>query len=212
MSFKIAFRSLMGDILSSWVSTLAKMVTDWVSSLALQLAKFVAHKIMINVVHKAAGAVQVATDTTIAAQSEALSRASHLREAFMDAKSAAGKAFRSAMHLPFPVNMVVAPVVAAAAFAGVMALSAERGALLPNENAIAFTHPSEMILPKHISQGLQGIIANGAGNPNSGGGVQMHQNNTYHGSPAMTRQQMESFHRASIRKAASMLRNRQAFA
>jgi hypothetical protein len=48
------------------------------------------------------------------------------------------------------------------AFHGRTALSAERGAVIPHDTML-FAHAKEMVLPAHISQGLQSMIAGGGG-------------------------------------------------
>lgn len=67
--------------------------------------------------------------------------------------------------VPFPANLAAAP--AAAAAVGVMMTGissqlgkAEHGGLL-HENGPIFAHANEMVLPSHISEGLQNAIASG---------------------------------------------------
>src|SRR5581483_7757597 len=52
-------------------------------------------------------------------------------------------------------------------------LSAERGAILPDREALTHTHPEEMILPQHISNFIINA-ASAASNSGSGGGGDTH--------------------------------------
>src|SRR6185369_5348146 len=73
-----------------------------------------------------------------------------------DAAAAARKAFLAGMQFPFPVNVVMGPVLAAAAFASVMAF--QEGGLVPGvgigDVQPAMLEPGETVLPKKMSENL----------------------------------------------------------
>lgn len=81
------------------------------------------------------------------------------------AGDAARTAFVSALHgLPFPVNVITAPIVAAAAFESVM--SFDQGGIVPSDS-LAQVHRNEMVLPPDLSRGLQSMIRGGKGGGNT---------------------------------------------
>ena len=90
-----------------------------------------------------------------------------------DAASAARSAFLSGMKLPFPVNVVAAPVLGAAAFASVMAFAGGtdgvpgvgRGDVVP-----AMLTPGEGVVPGGVMDGLRKMAASGS----MGGGPTYH--------------------------------------
>jgi tape measure domain-containing protein len=147
----------------AWQNMVTGMLNSWITSLAQMAAKWVAHKLFELTFHVATNQAKVASDATAAAQSNSISLAQHFREMFRAAAQAAARTWAAVAAIPI-VGPVLAPPAAAAAFIGVMALgavSAERGAVLPDENTIAFLHPKEMVLPAHLSQGLQSMLSNG---------------------------------------------------
>jgi hypothetical protein len=162
-TFRQAFQGMAVSVLGSWINSISQMAAKWLTHLAQMGAQWVAHKVLELVVHTATNEAKVASDASAAAQSNAISAASHFKEIVMAAKLAAAKAWSSVVGIPI-VGPVLAPVAAAASFAAVMAFgafSAEGGAVLPNRNSFLFAHPQEMVLPKHISVGLQNLIASG---------------------------------------------------
>jgi hypothetical protein len=98
-----------------------------------------------------------------------------------DAAAAARKAYLAGMHFPFPVNVVMGPLLGAAAFASVMAFDA--GAIVPGnggrDSVPTMLTPGEAVLPKRLTDGLQDAAKNG-----SFGGqqqqVHIHHSPTYH--------------------------------
>jgi hypothetical protein len=85
------------------------------------------------------------------------------------AASAARDAFASGMKLPFPANMVVAPTMAAAAFAGVMAYQSGTD-MVPGvgrgDVVSAMLEPGEGVVPGGVMDGLRKMVRSG----NMGGG------------------------------------------
>lgn len=92
-----------------------------------------------------------------------------------DASAAARKVFKSAMELPFPINIAVAPVAAAGVFAAAMAF--EKGGEVPDGAATgvpAILHPKEMVLDRALAD----VVRSAAANKSSGGTGVTH-NNTF---------------------------------
>lgn len=148
-TFKQAWSSMVTSMMSQWVTHVSQMVAQWVTAKLREL-----------VIHATTNEAKVASDTTAAAQSKSISISQHLHEAMLAAKLAAAKTWAAISGIPV-IGPVLAPIAAAAAFAGVLAISAESGAVLPNHNTVGFLHAQEMVLPKHISVGLQNLIGNG---------------------------------------------------
>jgi hypothetical protein len=93
----------------------------------------------------------------------------------MDKEKAAAKAARqmyvAGTELPFPVNIVAAPIMGAAAFASVMAFNA--GGIVPGTGrgdvVPAMLTPGEAVLPKAMTEMLTNAASSG-----SGGGTTVH--------------------------------------
>jgi hypothetical protein len=98
-----------------------------------------------------------------------------------DAAAAARKAFLAGMHFPFPANLVMAPVLGAAAFASVMAFA--EGGLVPGvenfDSVNAKLTPGETVLPKQMTERL----SRAAGDSDSSArpiAIHVHHNPTIH--------------------------------
>lgn len=157
-SFSQAWRQMVTGMLNSWITTLAQMAARWV-----------AHKLMELTLHVTTEQAKTAATAAGAAAQNQISLAQHFREIARSAAQAAAKAWGAVVGIPI-VGPILAPIAAAATFVGVMALgsvSAEHGAVLPNENTVAFLHPREMVLPAHLSEGLQNMFAGRFPNANS---------------------------------------------
>lgn len=192
LRFKRAWAVLGQDLLRSFTINLVHMGAEWLGFLAKKLA-----------LHLITNAGIVNSDEVTAGQQNAISMTRHLKEVLMAAKQAAVRTYAAVSALPFPVGVILAPIAAAGAFAGVMALgavSAEHGAVLPNRNTVAFLHPEEMVLPRHISQGLQGMIAAGATHGSSFTMGDMH----VHAAPGMNAEHLAN---TVISKINSRIRN-----
>jgi hypothetical protein len=102
----------------------------------------------------------------------------------VQAKSAAAHAFTSVMKaLPFPADVIVAPIAAAGAFAGVAAFgSFDQGGIVPN-TGMHMLHKKEMVLDERLSTGIQQAILGGRGGSRSGD-VNLNYNAHGAGSPA----------------------------
>lgn len=94
---------------------------------------------------------------------EAMSKTFNAKQILMDAKAAAAAAFKAIVGIPF-VGPVLAPIAAAAAFAGVMAFSAKDGYDVPaaigpgidgRGGQLGVVHPREMVLPADIAENFR---------------------------------------------------------
>jgi hypothetical protein len=93
------------------------------------------------------------------------------------AKSAAAKGWNAGESFPFPIDLVMAPALAAGAFAGVMAFGAfEKGGIVP-ETGMNLLHKNEMVLPAPIAQKVTNMADGGGG---SRGGTTVNVNHTSH--------------------------------
>lgn len=147
----------------AWSGMVTGMLGQWISSLAQMASRWITHKLMELALHVTTNQAKVASDAAAAGESNSISLGMHLKQIMMAARLAAAKAWSAVAGIPI-VGPVLAPVAAAATFAGVMAfgaISAERGGVLPDHNTVGFLHPQEMVLPKPISVGLQNLIASG---------------------------------------------------
>jgi hypothetical protein len=100
-----------------------------------------------------------------------------------DAAKAARKMYLAGMEFPFPVNVVMAPTMAAAAFASVMAF--EVGGIVPGvgrgDIVPAMLTPGEAVLPKDLTEGLTNAAKFGNLGGQSGDiHVHVHHNPTIH--------------------------------
>lgn len=144
-----AWGGLVQGMVGALSSGIATMLTKWVAMGAMQLAHYIAVKMGM-----------LAADQAFSAGSVAAYLWAHMKIVAMHAKEAAVAAFKSAMALPFPINVIVAPIAAAGAFVGAMAIgmvSAEQGADLPNRNTVGMLHPREMVLPAPLADVIRGL-------------------------------------------------------
>jgi hypothetical protein len=81
-----------------------------------------------------------------------------------DAAYAARQAFKAGMHFPFPANLVMAPVLAAGAFAAVMAFQSGTD-MVPGtgkgDRVPAMLEPGEGVVPGGVMDGLRSVAKNG---------------------------------------------------
>jgi hypothetical protein len=112
--FRQAVAQTWNNIVLTAVQSIEKIAAQWIAQhLKMLLFKQATDK---------AGVLSTATST---AQGDTIKRASGIKEVLQAAKTTAVHAFKSVWHaLPFPLNAVLAPVVAAGAFAGALALGA----------------------------------------------------------------------------------------
>jgi hypothetical protein len=99
-----------------------------------------------------------------------------------EAAAAARAAFTSTMeHLPFPANIIGAPIAGAGAFAAVMAY--ENGGIVPGvgrgDIVPAMLTPGEGVVPGGVMDGLRNVARNG-GFEGGGQTINVHVRPTYH--------------------------------
>lgn len=113
---------------------------------------------------------------------QAIEHAAAITSIGADAAAAAAGGFASVMvALPFPLNVATAPGVAATAGAETLAqasfMAFEKGGIIPQTGLIQ-AHADEMVLPKHISNFIQGAASNysssSASNTSFGGDSHFH--------------------------------------
>jgi hypothetical protein len=169
-SFSKGMQDLWNSLVAGFVQSLTKMALSWAQ-----------HEIAKLIVHQTTNEGIVASDAAAAAQSQSISLTTALKHIAHAAASAAAHAFKSVMeYVPFPLNIVLAPVAAAGAFAGVLAfqgLASAREGMVSEEEQLAFVHKNEMVLPAPLALGFQSIIAGLSGAPAAaaaGGGAGNH--------------------------------------
>lgn len=157
--FRQAFGKMLQSMESTFLQSLIKMGLDWVKHLAM---KTTMNEISI--------ATQNAQTAAGAATAEGIEKASTLKSIFMAAKNAYAHVSANAGLNAIPVvGPAIAQAAGVAAFAGIMALAAfEQGGITGNDESLALLHPHEMVLPKHISESVQNMAANGGTSSGSG--------------------------------------------
>lgn len=119
------------------------------------------HEAAALIVHRATKEAEVATDQAAATESMVIDSEATLKEIYHAAALAAAKAWQAVVGIPV-IGPILAPIAAAASFAGVVAFasiaSAEQGMEAPAD-MITQIHKNEMVLPAPISSGLKGMIA-----------------------------------------------------
>ena len=136
------------------LNTMAKALED-------MLTKWIAHHLSELIIHAQTKQAELGTDAATAAEGDAIDRASHAKKDQRTAFSAAKSAFQWATdHDLFPL----APVIAAGAFASVMAIgSAEGGQYLVPGDQLTMLHRNEMVLPAGVADRMRGVIDGGGG-------------------------------------------------
>jgi hypothetical protein len=139
-----------------------EMLGAIVNSLAQMLAKWITHQMAMLLVKTSTDQAMIATEATTASQTNAIHGMACLKRIGHSAAEAAAHAFKWVMsEVPFPVNIVLAPLVAAGAFAGVMAfgaLASAAGGMEVDRDQMAFLHKDEKVLPARLSKGFDSII------------------------------------------------------
>jgi len=143
MTWRQAMINVISSITDAFINMGVEIVDDWIKQ---QIAKLIVTKTS----ETAAGVTQIMTAAAIAA----------------------ANAFASTAAIPI-VGPELAPAAAASAYGTVSAmtslLSAAGGMVVPHDT-LAMVHEDEMILPAHLSSGVQNIIANNGGGGGGGGG------------------------------------------
>lgn len=137
------------------------MLESVAASFEKMLVKQLQYEIQAVIAHQVAKRTQTAADQEAAAQADTLNRQSALKEEFIHAKVAATGAFKGVMsHVPPPLNAILAPVAAAAAFTGTLAVGAfEKGGIIPN-TGLALVHEGEGVMPRNLTNLLSSVANN----------------------------------------------------
>ena len=96
------------------------------------------------------------------ASKEAASKAFHMKQVLIDAKQAAAGAWNAMVHIPI-IGPILAPIAAAASFAGVMAFGSAEGGDWQTREGPYQLHKDEMVLPAWAAQPLRNMVSSGAG-------------------------------------------------
>ncbi|MGH9541390.1 MAG: hypothetical protein ACRD2H_05870 [Terriglobales bacterium] len=150
--------------------TMAQAWRRMFADMVISQAEALAQMILRNIEHRA---------TMLAITASGLS-AKQVIEDSANAKARLGDAKTGAVHvwasvlkaLPFPLNVAVAPVAAAAEFAYMLAF--EHGGVVP-KTAPALVHEHEMVLPQHIADH---VLRTAGGQSGSGSGSTIHVHNS----------------------------------
>jgi hypothetical protein len=110
---------------------------------------------------------QVAITAIAAGQTTAIKQAEGLKQALIDAKSAAVSGWKAGMALPFPADLIAAPALAAAGFAGAIA-QFDVGGIIPGSGAVPILgHGGERVLTQEQTRSFERLVNNTTNN--SGG-------------------------------------------
>jgi hypothetical protein len=141
-------------------SSFERMVMDWLGA-----------QIKMTLIHQAAKTTEVATHAAAEETKQAVTLAGTIKDVFQSAKKGAARAYASVSDIPI-IGPALAPIAAAAAFAGIMAFgsmaSAAGGWGQVPEDQIAQVHKDEMILPAPIAGGLRSVISSMQFSPGTG--------------------------------------------
>ncbi len=173
------------SISQSWDKMVDDIATKFVEGLEKQLMAFLQKKVMEIAIH-------AQTEET----KEAISKATTQKEDLRTAYSAAKNAWKATAGIDI-VGPVLAPIAAAAAFAGVVSFgSAEGGQYYVPNNQLTMLHPQEMVLPAGIANQMRSVIGGGGG----GGGTTVIVNHSVNAVDAASFQQ-------HIRRHSNMIAN-----
>jgi hypothetical protein len=182
VEMKGRYESIIGGIVSTFTNGLQQMMKG-----QLSFKKFISQlgwsivdeaiaqgvKIVVNAATteaarvataEAGGATRVAVEETTAIKSVALASWAAIKQILMSAWVVAANVYRSVSAIPF-VGWILAPIMAVAAAATVAGYvkriaSAAGGWKVPSDQ-LAMVHQDEMILPAHLSKGIEAMVASG---------------------------------------------------
>jgi hypothetical protein len=152
-----------GSIAASFIKLGGDLLVIMTEALAKILLKHIAHWIAVNIIEKNATLQSIANLVTGNVTKQSLTSAANVALVTSEAGVAGAAGFASVMlAVPFPLNVSMAPEVAAAAIAGTMSVgsiaSAAGGMLVPKD-MLANVHKDERILPARYSSGLDKMVA-----------------------------------------------------
>jgi hypothetical protein len=171
--FGVAVKRAAAAMVTDFIEADVKALTHWVATQAAKLAAQQAGDQAAVASNAAANAARGASDSSTS-----------LAGIGKHAASAAAAVYDDVSQIPY-VGWILAPPAAAAAFAAVLAFGAmipsAAGGMVVGEDGLIMAHAQEMVLPAHISAGLQGIIEAGIAAPGVASG-----GNAGAASPAVT--------------------------
>jgi hypothetical protein len=145
-----------------------EMAESFISSAAKMLIHFILVQVGLTVANATGNKARQMDDKKTAIEST-----------FLSAKSAAAKGWDAGMKFPFPLDFIMAPVFAGAAFAGTMAAgAAEQGGLVGYDDMVIAAHKNEMVLPAPLSQKVQNMTD--PGKQSGGHDIHVHYSPTVH--------------------------------
>lgn len=134
------------------------MLESFAASWEKMLVKQAQTEIKMLVQHLVIKQAEVAGNAAAAAESDSIARVSGLKQAFINAKVAAGKVFKHYADVP-PVPLVAAAM-AAGTFALALSVQAfERGGIIPN-TGLALVHEGEGVMPRNLTNLLTSVANN----------------------------------------------------
>lgn len=171
-----------------------KMATDLETSLARMAVRWALHYAQHLIMHTSTNAAIVTSDAAAASASTGITAAQSFKQVMHFAAVAAAKAYASLADIPV-VGPALGAAAAAATFVGVLAfqslISAEKGAVLGNGSSLAMLHPREMVLPAHLSEGIQNMIGGKSGQSSDSGQSKQHSPTLhYYAPPNVSREDM----------------------
>lgn len=184
-----AIREAEGQMAMSAIHDAENLLQQWIQKEAKKL-----------VIHATNNQIRVASDATAAAASTAIKQQEGFKQALVDAKNAAVAGWRAGMALPFPEDVIVAPLLAAAGFAGAMAQFDTGTSFVPRDG-VAMLHAGESVLPPPQTQALRDAL-NGNSQNGQSRSMNIHYNPVFQsgGTPADARTSVRSLHKV-LRKA-----------
>ena len=172
------------SILLSFIDAEGKKVANYMAGEAMILARGIATQLGLTAATQSGIAIQQASKTAADATGRTEDIALGTAQINSSAMRAAAGAYSAVAGIPY-VGPFLAPAAAATAYAGVMAfdvLSAAGGMAIPGGvNPLTQLHENEMVLPAHIAQPLQNMIAGGSTTNSNSSSMQFNYNQTVHG-------------------------------
>lgn len=173
LNLERGFAQTFNHIIESWIKTLTQKLVLY----ALHQTKIFTLETQGTVQHAVQEQAKVAATAAAQAEETAVTAAGEnsrkdvgivgmIKEIGAYAAHAAAKVFDWVITaVPFPANVVLAPIMAAATFTGVAAyktLASAAGGMDVDQDQLVKVHSKEMILPSNLTSGLKNIISAGA--------------------------------------------------
>lgn len=152
--------------------------TTWLGQVATRIAQWLGLETSNTAATSAADAQRTIVDTTAAKASVMAEVAQGFASIEISAAEAAAAAFADSASLG-PAGLAAAPAAAAAAYAtvlgfasglGAAAIPSAAGGMVVGSDGLIMAHAEEMVLPAHLSSGIQTMIEGGAADGGSSGG------------------------------------------